>query len=95
MGKIFICPPIIERIAPMDMPIIAWAIAEVRKNGKVIYRFFDDDETTWTVADAERVARKAPDAEWIIEMLGGLQGRVYKRMAECQWELIACNKGVA
>lgn len=95
MTKIIICPPIIERIASMDMPIIAWAIAEVRKNGEVVHRFIDVDEITWTVADAEREARKDPNAEWIIEVLGGLQGKTYKRMAECQWELIAHNNGVA
>jgi hypothetical protein len=97
--KVFICPPPIPQVAPMNMMIaVGFGMASVQMDGELVYSDIKVEEFNeiheannpyWTVQDAENEARKDPDHEWIIDMQGPLQGRTYKRMGEDNWVLMA------
>jgi len=104
--KVFICPPLIPQVAPMNMMIaVGFGMASVQMDGELVYsdikveEFNETHEANllpyWRVQDAENEARKDPDHEWTIDMQGPLQGETYKRMGEDNWVLIDSNNGFA
>jgi hypothetical protein len=89
-----------QKVAPMDMRIaVGFGSAFLSKNGKEVWdeqRVKDGDwDKMLTVAQAEKMARRDPDADWRIHKHGPLHGEVYQRQGKDNWVCIEQDNGFA
>lgn len=84
---------------PMDGWIaVGFGSAGVTRDGHEIWSEpinFEDEESIWTGADAEKAALADPDHDWRIYKYAPLYDAVYQRHAEGQWVLIERGEGFA
>ena len=88
-----------QAIAPMDMVIaVGFGSACLTKNGKLVWdeqRANGEWEKMLTVAQAEKLALRDPNADWRIEKHGPLHGETYQRQGPGKWVCIEQNQGFA
>lgn len=85
-------------VAPMGMWIaVGFGDAHVERDGEIVWSepVGLDEDTFWTVADAEKAATTDPDHDWRIVKYGPLHGEVYQRHEPGKWVLIESNMGFA
>ncbi len=85
-----------EELLPLDAKItVDIGFAALTRGGWVIYEEDDHAGTRpMTVAEAEKLARRAPEHEWCIHLVGPGQERHYKRVGEAQWKLYRWGAGL-
>ena len=81
---------------PLDAKItVTIGFAALTRSGRVIFEENDDAGTrSMTVAEAEKLAQRAPEHEWCIHLVGQGQERHYKRVGEAQWKLYRWGAGL-
>jgi len=85
-----------EELLPLEAKItVGIGFAALTRGGWVI---FEEDEDAgirpMTVAEAEKLAQRAPEHEWCIHLVGPGQERHYKRVGEAQWKLYRWGAGL-
>jgi hypothetical protein len=85
-----------EELLPLEAKItVGTGFAALTRGGWVIFEHNDDAATRpMTVAEAEKLARRAPEHEWSIHFVGPGQERHYKRVGEAQWKLYKWGSGL-
>ena len=93
--------PIKDESLPMDAIIAAgFGVAQVTKNGEVVYdeNNLPEDgylDAMWSCQEAENEARKDPDNDWRIILVGPLSATFWQRQGENHWVLYEENQGFA
>ena len=85
-----------EELLPPDAKItLGMGFAALTRGGRVIY---EEDHRAgtrpMTVAEAEKLAQRAPEHEWCIHLVGRGQECHYKRVGEAQWKLYRWGAGL-
>ena len=85
-----------EELLPLEAKItVGIGFAALTRSGWVIY---EEDDTAgirpMTVADAEKLAQRAPEHEWCIHLVGPGQERHYKRVGDAHWKLYRWGAGL-
>ncbi len=82
---------------PLDCAIgVGIGYAAVTRDGAPIYaRDGGEFESLMTVAEAERLARLAPDRDWRIHFVSLLEDRHYRREAPGRWKLYQRGYGLS
>jgi len=92
------CEPI-EKIANLDMIIaVGFGIAQVKKNGEVIYAepINPESENEFrTLREIETKAQKDPDNDYRLILNAPLRSSEYQRHGKNKWVLIASGIGFA
>lgn len=85
-----------EELLPLEAKItVGIGFAALTRGGWVIYEEDDNAGTRpMTVAEAEKLAQRAPEHEWCIHLVGPGQERHYKRVGEAQWKLYRWGGGI-
>ena len=85
-----------EELLPLEAKItVGMGFAALTRGGRVIYQEDDNAGTRpMTVADAEKLAQRAPEREWCIHLVGPGQERHYKRVGDAQWKLYRWGAGL-
>jgi hypothetical protein len=85
-----------EELLPLEAKIaVPSGFAALTRGGWVIFEESDDPGTRpMTVAEAEKLARRAPEREWCIHFVGPGQERHYKRVGEARWKLYKWGAGL-
>lgn len=83
-------------LLPLEAKItVGTGFASLTRSGRVIFVENDDAGTrSMTVAEAEKLAQRAPEHEWCIHLVGPAQERHYKRVGEAQWKLYKWGAGL-
>jgi hypothetical protein len=83
--------------APMDMVIaVGFGSAIVTKDDELVYSEDRvENETYWTVQDAENIAKLEPDCDWRIAKHGPLHGETFQRQGDGLWVCVESNQGFA
>lgn len=85
-------------ILPMDERIgVGFGYAALEKDGAPVWvenSHMEFDELM-TIAEAEELALKEPDADWRIHLVAPLSDRHYQRQGAGQWVLYEMGKGFA
>ena len=85
-----------EELLPLDAKSgVGIGFAALTRGGWVIYEEDDHAGTRpMTVAEADKLARRAPEHEWCIHLVGPGQERHYKRVGVAQWKLYRWGAGL-
>lgn len=85
-----------EELLPLDAKIaVGVGFAALTRGGWVIFEENDHAGTrAMTVAEAEKLAQRAPEYEWCIHLVGPGRERHYKRVGEAQWKLYRWGAGL-
>ena len=86
-----------EELLPLEAKItVGIGFAALTRGGRVIYEEDDHAGTRpMTVAEAEKLAQRAPEHEWCIHLVGPGEERHYKRVGEAQWKLYRWGAGLS
>lgn len=86
-----------DELLPLDCAIgVGIGYAAVTRDGSPIYeRDGGEFESLTTVAEAEALARLAPDHDWRIHFVSLLEDRHYRREAPGRWKLYKRGYGLS
>lgn len=86
-----------DELLPLDSAIgVGIGYAAVTRDGAPVYeRDGGEFESLITVADAEALARRAPERDWRIHLVSLLEDRHYRREAPGRWKLYKRRYGLS
>lgn len=86
-----------DDLLPLDCSIgVGIGYAAVTRDGSPVYeRDGGEFESLMTVAEAEALARLAPDRDWRIHLVSLLEDRHYRREAPGRWKLYKRGYGLS
>jgi hypothetical protein len=86
-----------DELLPLDCAIgVGIGYAAVTRDGAPVYeRDGGDFDSLITVAEAEALARRAPDRDWRIHLVSLLEDRHYRREAAGRWRLYKRGYGLS
>ena len=89
--------PLSETPIQMDRVIaVGFGAAGVTKDGESVYDEQQvDDDSYWTIEDAEKAAQADPDHDWRIFFFAPLYEATYQRQGQGRWMLIEKGRGFA